>query len=163
MTTTRRAALLGGACALLATPALAHRVKRVESEVVFRDDGSVSVTHVYHAQDAQDALFGAGLIDKPDIAGLRERAKLALYTGETFALTVGGEVVPLDVLGAELLGNSVYVYQEADAVPDGTVAVRAAMLHGLLFGQINSVTVVRGDKRETRDLVSDKDEAAFAV
>ena len=161
--TTRRAVLLGaGAAVLLPAPALAHRVNRAETTVEFssepggREDGYVSVTHIFHAADAQDALYRAGLIKRPDIADLRARARLALHVEETFQILVNEVEQPLSTVGAEIIGNNVYVYQEATGVYPGQLHIRAGMLHGLVRGHRNDVTVVMGPgRRKTFEMTED--------
>jgi hypothetical protein len=117
-------------------------------------DGTVGVVHVYHLQDAQDALYAAGLLDRPDLTPLRARAKLALYTRRTFSLRVAGESVPLQIIGAEIEGDSVFVYQDGKAAP-GDVSVSASMLRELIAGQRNSVNVIKDGKTTTLDFVGD--------
>ncbi len=151
MPTRRHALALSGAAGfalLCPARAFAHRVNRAESTVVFSgEDGRVEVTHIFHAADAQAALFKAGLIDKPDIANLRARARLALHVEETFGILINEEERPLTTLGAEIVGNNIYVYQEGTDFHPGQLHIRAAMLHGLLHGQRNSVTVEMGSER----------------
>lgn len=156
--TTRRAVLAGG-LALMASPAIpvrawAHRLARSETDVRIADDGAVRVTHVLHLQDAQDALYKAGLIERPDLGSLRARAKLALYTEERFALLVNGVEAPLELVGAEIEGDSVFVYQEGQ-VGEGALLVRNSVLRDLMHGQINSVNVVRGGKTVTLEFRRD--------
>ncbi len=152
MPTRRSAIALSGAAGialLCPTHAFAHRVNRAESTVVFSgEDGRVEVTHIFHAADAQIALVKAGLIDKPDIASLRARARLALHVEETFAILINEKARPLTTLGAEIVGNNVYVYQEGTGFYPGELRIRASMLHGLLHGQRNSVTVEMGSERQ---------------
>ena len=155
--TTRRRALgfgLAGGLSLLATPALAHRLARSETDVRIADDGEVRVTHVLHLQDAQDALYKAGLIDRPDLGSLRARAKLALYTEKRFALLVNGDPAPLKLIGAEIEGDSVFVYQQG-RIGDGALLVRNGVLRDLMARQVNSVNVVRGGKTVTLEFRRD--------
>ena len=156
MTPTRltRRAVMAGATAFAAVPALAHRLARTETDVRIAEDGTVGVTHVYHLQDAQSALFEAGLIDAPDLGSLRAQARLALYTEEHFALLVDGRPSPLSIVGAEIEGDSVFVYQEGSVAP-GPLSVKAGMLRDLLERQINSVNVVRGGRTVTLDFKGD--------
>ena len=154
--TTRRAAILGGAALLaLPGPVLAHRVARTETELRIADDGSVSVIHAIHAQDAQDAMFAAGLIERPDIGTLENRARLALHVAERFDISINEAPIALELLGAELEGKTVFVYQEgADAFP-GELRVHAAMLRDLVPAIRNSVNVVMGGRTATVDFTGD--------
>ncbi|MEM7730350.1 MAG: DUF6702 family protein [Pseudomonadota bacterium] len=147
----RRLVLAGCCAAAFAPKAFAHRAARTETELRIEADGTVGVIHVYHLQDAQDALYKAGLIDRPDLTPLRARARLALYTRRHFSLSEGGEPVDLDVIGAEIEGDNVYVYQEGRLTGDGALVVMANMLRELMHDQTNSVNVVRNGRTQTLD------------
>lgn len=156
---TRRIVIGGIAALSFAVPTLAHRLARTETEIRIADDGAISVVHVYHLQDAQSALFQAKLIDQPDLSSLRARAKLALYTQERFAVAAGDGPVPLDIIGAEIEGDSVYIYQEGqiqeDQIGDGTLTIDARMLRDLIKNQSNSVNILRYDQTMTLEFSGD--------
>jgi len=155
--TTRRT-LLGGLCGVgalcWAKPAWAHRLARTETDVTISPEGDVSIIHVYHLQDAQSALFQAGLIERPDLGSLRARAQLALYTEANFTLAVGGTPVALDLIGAEIQGDSAYVYQDGQ-IGDGALSIDARMLRSLLKEQSNSVNIVRDGRTVTLNFSGD--------
>jgi hypothetical protein len=137
--------LLSGAAltAALPLPAFAHRQKTTLSQVEWNEaDKVLYVTHSYHMHDAETALAAAGIIDKPDLTSLRARAKLAVYTARNFQLSSGGKDISLDVLGAENVGRTVYVYQEAhlDEAPS-KLMVLATMLREIIPDQLNNVDV----------------------
>lgn len=139
---TRRIVLAGIAALTAAVPAWAHKLARTETEVRISADGTVDVLHVYHLQDAQSGLYQAGLIDTPDLTSLRARAQLALYTTERFAIAVNGVPAALDIIGADIEGDSVYIYQSGK-IGDGALSIDARMLRDLIKTQSNSVNVVR--------------------
>ena len=122
----------------MATPALAHRVRLSRSVVTWNREG-FDIVHGFHRHDAETALAKAGLLDAPDMTGLRARAHLALHVEETFSL---GPDVPLQTLGAEVVADRVEVYQVAtlDALPE-SLDVRASMLRSLWPDQVNAVDV----------------------
>ncbi|MGB6229304.1 MAG: DUF6702 family protein [Litorimonas sp.] len=154
--TTRRVVLGSLAAVCVARPALAHRSKRTETEVRIEPDGTVGVTHVYHAQDAQDVLYATGILSRPDISTLRARAKLALYTADQFALMSGDVPVELSIVGAEIIGQNVYVYQSG-TVSDASapLAVSATMFREHVGDQTNSVNIVRNGETSTLDFRGD--------
>ena len=144
--------MLGGAALLaLPGPALAHRVARTETELRIAPDGRISVIHAIHAQDAQDALFEAGLIKRPDIGTLENRARLALHVAERFLLFADEAPVPLELLGAELEGKTVYIYQEGEGPADSRYKLASFILSDLVPGMVNSVNVVRDGETRTLD------------
>lgn len=111
---TRRTTLLAAFCAAgmaLADPGHAHEAPRVETVVTLTDAGAVDVTHTLQLSSAQRLLYKAGIIEKNDMTGLRSRAQAALYSSERFQLFADDKPVPLDILGAELGGGHLYIYQ----------------------------------------------------
>jgi len=117
-----RLILLAVFCAaiLCLTPqSFAHDAPRVETVVTLDETGEVEVTHTLQLSAAQRLLFKAGIIDKNDMTGLRARAKAALYSSERFELIADGETVTLEILGAELGGGHLYIYQTGSiSAPD---------------------------------------------
>lgn len=118
----RRLFFLAAFCAATIgfTPqSFAHDAPRVETVVTLDDTGEVEVTHTLQLSAAQRLLFNAGIIDKNDMTGLRARAQAALYSSERFELIADGKTIPLNILGAELGGGHLYIYQTGslDALP----------------------------------------------
>ena len=118
-----RAILLTAICAVSFASsfhASAHEAARVETEVKLSPSGNLDVTHVLQLSAAQRLLFKAGVIDKNDMTGLRSRAQAALYSSERFELKADGDTIPLDILGAEVEGGHLYIYQTGtlEALPD---------------------------------------------
>jgi len=110
----RRQTCLAALCVLglsVATPVAAHDAPRVETVVELNADESIDVTHTLQLSAAQRLLFKAGVIDKNDMTGLRARAQAALYASERFELNANGNRIELDILGAEVAGGHLYIYQ----------------------------------------------------
>jgi hypothetical protein len=129
---------------LLSTPAAAHREKTTLSEVVWDEEsGFLYVTHSFHTHEAEQALFEAGLISTPKFESLRARAQLAIYTETQFALqTLTKQAIGLELLGAEIDGPDIFVFQQAkmDAPPKG-LFITCTLLRGLIPDQINHVDI----------------------
>ncbi len=140
-------------CALPATPAFAHREKATISEVVWSEaDGFLYATHKFHMHQTEVSLFKAGITHSAKFESLRARAELALYVEENFKLsTLGGDPIALEVLGAEIEGRDVYVYQQTalKAAPDGLI-VSCNLMRSFIPDQINHVDVKLGG--ETKSL-----------
>ena len=100
--------------------AFAHDAPRVETQVTLNAAGELDVTHVLQLSAAQRLLFKAGVIDKNDMTGLKARAQAALYSSERFELKADGDTISLDILGAEVAGGHLYVYQTGNlsALPE---------------------------------------------
>ena len=152
MIASRRSVLAAGlALAALPRVALAHRQKRTETLVEWTGEG-FAITHTFHRHDAEVALSRAGYLDTPEIESLRSRALMAIHVEETFGL-IG---VPLTTLGAEAVGNRLFVYQQADlgALPEA-LEIDARMLRGLYADQVNAVNVKIGRDVRSVDFSGD--------
>jgi hypothetical protein len=129
---------------LLSRPAAAHREKTTLSEVVWDEEsGYIHVTHSFHTHEAERALYGAGIISAPKFESLRARAELALYTEAQFAIkTLGRKTIRLELLGAEIEGPDIFVYQQAkmDSPPKG-LFITCTLLRHLVPDQINHVDI----------------------
>lgn len=100
------------AVSFAATPSvLAHEAARVETEIKLGPNQTIDVTHVLQLSAAQRLLFKAGIIEKNDMTGLKVRAQAALYASERFELNANDEPIDLTILGAEVQGGHLYIYQ----------------------------------------------------
>ncbi len=125
-------------------PAAAHREDQSWSEIVWNArTHHLEVIHSFHIHTAEMALADAGIIKRPDLMGLEARSKLALYCAEHFSVTDNGHrTVPLTLVGAEIEGQTAYVYQEASLAeaPTGLI-VRNDLLRALVPGLVSYVNV----------------------
>jgi hypothetical protein len=142
----RRHALFGAtSLAFLsgATPVWGHRLTTTETRVdINSQTGRVEVAHTFHVHDTEETLAKAGIIEKADLASLRQRAKLALYVEENFKINQNGTPVALNIVGAELDKRNVLTFQEGElSLPIGELSVRASMMRELVHNQINNVDV----------------------
>ena len=146
---TCRSTLLAAFCAVsfaIAAPSIAHEAPRVETEVKFNAAGELDVTHVLQLSAAQRLLFKAGIIEKNDMTGLKARAQAALYSSERFELQADNETIPLKIIGAEVQGGHLYIYQTGSlpALPEAWSA-RNAILRDLSPRFDNVINVPTAD------------------
>ncbi|OYQ31700.1 hypothetical protein CHU95_21430 [Niveispirillum lacus] len=140
---------LAGAGLLMgfARTANAHRAKAALTLVTWnKAAGLLEIDHALHAHDAEVALSRTGGVGAPDLSRLEDQARLALYVEARFALTLpDGLTLPLKILGAELLGDNIHVYQEVPltALP-ARLLVRNMILRDIFPTQINQVNVDTG-------------------
>jgi len=134
-------------------PALGHRLNAALTTVELNERRErLEVVHRFYVHDAEQALplllGNAGRHDLYDDPAARLR--FALYVHERFALSAGGSPLTLDLLGAEIDGDYLWVYQigpipGADA---DTLRVRQPALQELWPDQVNQVNVhLRGPPR----------------
>lgn len=137
--------------AVLIMPAHADRERLSVSTVEWSAPAqTLHVTHRIHLHDAQQALVRAGLLKEPDLVPLINRAKLALFVGRGFRIAGQTSDIALDILGAEIDGNYIYVYQqaEADAAPD-MLYIDCNILRTVFSDQSNHVNVKLSDSVQT--------------
>jgi hypothetical protein len=128
----------------LNAPALAHRAKAGVTTIEWNARTEMlEVIHRLHAHDAQVAVADVMGVHPPDLGDLKPRAALALYVSQTFTLAgEDGATIPLDIVGAEIEGAYVYIYQEAalPALP-GSLLVTNNILIDVFRNQMNTVNV----------------------
>ncbi|WP_153205758.1 DUF6702 family protein [Niveispirillum sp. SYP-B3756] len=151
-------ALMGGGLLLAAAlPAQAHRAKSSLTLVRWNAAAKLlEVEHKLHAHDAEVALSQQAGIATPDLSRLEDQAKLALYVEARFSLTpLGGKPLSLKLLGAELEGDHIFVYQElALPAPPKALAVEDGILRDVFRTQLNQVNfdMADGDPAHIRTL-----------
>jgi hypothetical protein len=141
------------ACAAtLCVTALAHRMPGSLSTIKPNaSTGSIEIVHRLHSHDAElgmAALTGNRLLTLDD---LEIRARLALYVEEQFGIArvVDGAIgprLPLELVGAELEGDFVLVYQEYYGELSGDIAVRDGILRDVFPEQVNHVNIAITDE-----------------
>lgn len=144
--TNRRSALkvISGAALFAALPASAwaHKQKTTLTEIVWnKRDQLLEITHTYHMHDAETALAYIGVLAKPDLTSLKERARLALYTEANFSLrTIDGKALALELIGADIDGVRAYVFQQLSLkTPPENLMISCTLLRDIIEGQINHV------------------------
>ena len=115
---------------LVATASWGHRDHGVWTEGIWSED-RFELAHHVHLQDAQSVLRGLApsvLLDSPE--GL---ARVALYVEQRFAVVAGDEPVALELIGAEVEDDFLYVYQEWPVQePAGLPGFRSQLLTDVL-------------------------------
>lgn len=136
--------LLSFTVLLFCAPLQAHQMKTAITKLLFNDrSGQLEVMHRFYLHDAEHAvkhLQGkAADIHKEEAA----RAQFAAYVATHFQLSLNGEPLPLKLLGNELDGRHIWVYQEI-ALPKTalkSLQVRHDALMSIWPAQINVVNL----------------------
>jgi hypothetical protein len=121
-----------------------------------RVTGSIEIIHRLHNHDAELGVIAA-LGDKTlTLDKLVGRAQLALYVEEHFILAALkddriGAPLDLELIGAELDGEFILVYQEFNGELPTHIAVRDDILRDVFPGQVNHVNIAVGP--EVRSLI----------
>lgn len=130
-----------------ASTALAHQQKFTISTVSANPrTGMIEIVHQVPVHDAEHALRIQGA-DNPDIIGSEaSREAFARYVTRRFLLMADGAVVSPDYVGSEIIGGSLWVYQEAPAPDEAKVALRvnSQILTDVWARQENRVNIGAG-------------------
>jgi hypothetical protein len=138
--------LLLAAAVALTVAAHAHQQKAAVTRVLFNErSGNIEVMHRFRLHDAEHAvreIFGG---DADMLSVPRTRDRFAAYVADRFELGAGGEALALDLLGSEIDGQHLWVYQETPIPATiGTLTMRHDALRDLWPAQSNLVNVQRG-------------------
>lgn len=145
----------------LAGNAWAHRVPESLTTVEYNpQSGSTEIIHRMHRHDAELAM--AALMEQPGVSleELAVRARLALYVEAHFAIAPWvngepGEPLALKLVGAQLEGDHVLVFQEWPGRLPGSVALRDDILRDRFPGQVNKVNITTEQGVRTLDFRGD--------
>ena len=153
------------ACTALCVAALAiaHRMPGSISTVKRSLAGdTIEIIHRLHTHDAELGI--AATIGKRNISldTLVDRAQLALYVEERFSIAdysgreVGGRLA-LELIGAEVDGEFVLIYQEYAGQLPAELAIRDDILRDVFPEQVNHVNVAVGSEVRSLTFSGDDD------
>lgn len=139
-------------------PAHAHQQRVALTDIVFNQrSGNIEVAHRFIIHDAEHALRDI-LGHRVDLhADAKKRDEFAAYVARRFSLgRLGGEEIPLTLLGHEVDGGFLWVYQETPLV-EGLkgLSVQHTSLQDVWRDQVNTVNVRRGNAVRTLQLTSE--------
>lgn len=105
--------------------------------------GMLEIIHRLHGHDVEQALIMHGAPGNINLVDVPTQARAALYVEQRFSLAqAGGEAVVLETVGAEFLGDDIYIYQEA---PLASAPTQLCASHTALFDiwvdQTNTVVI----------------------
>ncbi len=131
---------------LLATSlSLAHEQKTALTDIFYNErTGNLEIAHRFSLHDAEHTLNKVTDV-KADLALSSEgRAAFAKYVAERFGIMLSDkESLPLALVGQELEGGYLWVYQEAKIPkPIGaSFSIKNTILQEVIKGQVNTVNV----------------------
>lgn len=151
----------------IALPASAHRMPGSLSTMkVNPNSGAIEVIHRLHNHDAELGVMTVLNDRSISLEQLVGRARLALYVEERFLVadirdgTIGAPL-ELELVGAELDGEFILVYQELKGELPAEIAVRNDILRDVFPDQVNHVNIAVG--REVRSLTFREDDEWHAT
>jgi hypothetical protein len=139
------------AAALLAAPLRAHQQKFAVSTIsVNPRTRRLEVVHQVPVHDAEHALRRQGAASADIVGSPASREAFARYVAGRFTLRANDGPVALELVGSEITGGSLWVYQEAPALPAGTkLIVNSQILTDVWAKQENRVNLGAGTAVET--------------
>lgn len=135
----------------LAVPAAAHQQKAAITTVEHNPRTSmIEVVHTIPLHDAEHALRHRGKKGADLLGDVESRREFARYAVERFSIATGGRELDLTLLGTEVAGNSLIVFQEGPSPGVGVeLTIQAQVLTDIWLRQTNSVNVGRGTSPQT--------------
>ena len=114
-----------------------------------------------HSHDAEMGIAAALDIPELSVLDLEGRANIALYVEARFRIATAEDDVRMDLIGAELAGDYVLVYQEvAGQLPD-EILIYDSILRDIYPAQVNQVNIADGDSVHSLLFTADKDWHAY--
>lgn len=136
---------------MIAAPVAAHQQKVTITSVEHNArTGLIEVVHRVPLHDAEHALRRQGLPAADIIEDGASRRAFARYVSERFSIEAAGEDIAFTLLGSEVEGGYLLIYQEAPSPGAGSqLAVRSAVLTDIWSRQTNRVNVGSGTSPQT--------------
>ena len=95
-----------------------HTLKMTTTEITWHpNNGQLEVVHSVHLDDAM--LLLARLGDVQAELPVEVQAQLMVYLDEHFQLNSGAQTLPLTPIGAQVLGDTLWLYQESPSSISG--------------------------------------------
>lgn len=135
----------------LAMPVVAHQQKAAITTIEHNHrTGMIEVVHTIPLHDAEHALRTKGRKSADIVGDIESRREFARYAAERFSVLIDGRELALTLLGTEVSGGSLLVFQEGPSPGVGAeLTVQAQVLTDIWLRQVNSVNVGSGTSPET--------------
>ena len=137
----------------------AHRQHISWTQIEYNAEaGVVEISHRLHEHDLH-GLLKQLTGREGELARMEDRAKIATYVAERFFIQVDLLVQSPALLGAELSGPYLFVYQEVKVTTaPSIITLSSSMLMDVFDDQVNMINVVTSSGVETLELDQDSGE-----
>ena len=125
----------------------AHRAPGSLTSIKWNEVSSrTEIIHRLHTHDAELGVGSSLNMTDLSVEGAEGRAYIAIYIEEHFHIKGREKELQLELIGAELSGNYILVYQEfPDRLPQN-ILIHDSILRDAFPAQINQVNIEDGDK-----------------
>jgi hypothetical protein len=159
-TTTRRCRHLIIAVVALswALTSFAHRAPGSLTTIEWNQaSGKTEIIHRLHSHDAELGVGSVLALTDLSVLDLEGRAYIALYVEERFRIASEDGDLGLALVGAELAGDHVLVFQELSGRLSGKIHVLDGILRDIYPTQINQVNIEDGESVHSLAFTGDDD------
>ncbi|MEM7672834.1 MAG: DUF6702 family protein [Verrucomicrobiota bacterium] len=130
----------------------AHRQPEALTTIVFNPNSQATeIVHQLHAHDLDVILRTSKETVARNVDSLEAQAHIALYIESHFQILDPSTQIPLklSLIGAELEGDTLYVFQEYEKTLDLPINIANSILHEYFVDQVNIVNLKRDGRRFT--------------
>ena len=129
----------------VASVCMAHRAPVCLTTIEWNElSGQTEIVHRLHTHDAELGVGSALDIPGLSVSDIEGRAHIALYVEEHFQIRTGENDLKLELIGAELSGNYILVYQELPGRLPQNILIRDDILRDAFPSQLNQVNIKDG-------------------
>ncbi len=131
----------------MVSSAMAHRAPGSLTTIKWNEaSGRTEIIHQLHIHDAESGVGTSLNITDLSVEDAEGRAHIAIYVEEHFHIKMGEKELQLELIGAELSGNFILIYQEFPDRLTENILVHDSILRDMFPTQTNQVNIEDGDK-----------------
>lgn len=131
----------------VASSAMAHRAPGSLTTVKWNEtSGRTEIIHRLHSHDAETGVGSFMNMTDLSVEDVEGRAHIAIYVEEHFHIKTGEKELQLELVGVELSGNNILVYQEFPGRLPQNILIHDSILRDIFPVQMNQVNIEDGDK-----------------
>lgn len=127
---------------VMASSAMAHRAPGSLTTIKWNEaSGRTEVIHRIHIHDAEVGVSSSLGITGLSVGDMEGRAHIAIYVEDHFHITKDERTLTLELVGAELSGNYILVYQEHIGHLPQSIVIQNSILRDAFPTQVNQVNI----------------------
>ena len=141
-TRTALSCLVAISLVLMIPSSMAHRAPGCLTTIKWNDASRrTEIIHRLHIHDAEVGVSASRGIAGLSVGDTEGRAHIALYVEEHFHIISDDDPLPLELVGAEISGNDILVYQEYPKPLPQDILIQNSILRDAFPKQVNRVNI----------------------